>query len=167
MKKVFTRKCKLLQIILLSLATIIGVYIAMIPFSIGYQTESKSYIFTSFLIILLLLYFILYPLLDINRKITIDSSGITIKKHFNSISFIWPEITEFRKHEKGVGQWAGWRYYLSANKYGSMQIEIADNNIEGLDELIDAVFDMAINASFVKIENISSIPFINKIKISQ
>ena len=83
------------------------------------------------------------------------------------ITYVKPGDHVVVTHEKGVGQWAGWRYYLSANKYGSMQIEIADNNIEGLDELIDAVFDMAINASFVKIENISSIPFIKKIKISQ
>ena len=139
----------------------------MIPFSIGYQTESKSYIFTSFLIILLLIALISYPMLDLNRKITIDSSGITIKKPFNHISFIWPEITEFRKHQKGIGQWAGWRYYLSTGKYGSKKIEIADNNIKGLDELIDAIFDLAINASFVKIENTSPIPFLKKIKISQ
>lgn len=79
----------------------------------------------------------------------------------------WHEIIEFRKHEKGVGQWAGCRYYLSANKYGSKPIEIADNNIEGLDELIYAVFDMAKNASFVKIENISSIPFLKKVRKSQ
>ena len=166
MKKVFTRKCKLLQIVLLILATIIGLFFAMIPFSIAYQTGSRLYLFASFLI-LLLVALISFPMLDLNRKITIDSSGITIKKSFKLISFSWSEITEFRKHERGIGHWAGWRYYLFADKYGSKQIVIADNNIEGLDELIDAIFDMAINARFVKIENISAIPFLRKSEISE
>ena len=139
----------------------------MIPFSIGYQTESKVYFFVGFLLILLLFPLLISSLLEINRKISIDKSGITIKKPFNNISFIWTEITEFREHEKGFGHWAGLKYCLSANKYGTKQIEIADNNIKDLDELINAIFDMAINANFIKIENVSVIPFLKKVKISQ
>jgi hypothetical protein len=139
----------------------------MIPFSIWYQTGSGLYLFASFIMVLLIVSLFSYLMLDLNRKITINSSGITIKKPFNHISFTWSEITEFRKHEKGVGQWAGWRYFLFANRYGTKPVEIADNNIKGLDELIDAVFDMATNARFIKMENISSIPFLKKPKASQ
>ena len=92
---------------MLSVVTLVFIFVAAIPFSIGYQTGSRSYILARVLIGFLLVGLLSYPILDINRRITTDSSGIIVKKPFSTVSITWPEIVEFRAHETGIGEGRG------------------------------------------------------------
>ena len=64
-------------------------------------------------------------MLDLYVKVSINDSGIIVKKAFKTIELKWSEIIEFKKFEKGIGVWAGWRYSLTFDRNGEKQIVIA------------------------------------------
>jgi hypothetical protein len=130
------------------------------PLSIGFQNGSEFDILASFTMFLLVLALFSYAMFDTYRRITIKMFFI-----INSIS--WGEIIEFKAEDKGTDFGAGVRYYLITKRCEDTPIKIGDNNIKDLDELIAAIFKMATNAKFVRIENITVIPFLRKTKITQ
>ena len=106
-------------------------------------------------------------MLDLYVKVSINDSGIIVKKAFKTIELKWYEIIEFKKFEKGIGVWAGWRYSLTFDRNGKKQIVIADNNIENLQVLIDSIFKQAGTAKFIEIRNNSFLPFFKSYKTSE
>lgn len=166
--KVFTRKFRVFSSIIWGLLGIV-VYLrmrAIIP--IDFRSESTMYIVVSLLLASAMIFGYIYVFLDLYRKTIISRSGIIIKRPFKKYEFEWPEILEFRKHEKGPGLWpAGWRYCLSAKKYGEKHITIADKTFKDIDALITIIFRNAMNARFNKIENDTVLPFVKKYKMSK
>jgi len=166
MEHTFTRKCKWLQLSIYVALTAFGIFYSYLIFPKGELAENIPLVaFISFLIIAWFAY-LLSAVVDTYRKITINISGITCKTGFKKIHYEWPEITEFRKHHKGIGTWAGFKYYISSNETGKKNFKLADNNIENLEQLIKIIFKNAINAKFIKIENQSKLPFLKSLQKS-
>ena len=159
MERVFRRKFKLLQGFIYFAISAFGIFYSYLIFPKGALAENVILtIFTSVLIIFCTA-LLFTGIVDINREIYIHNEGLTCKSGFKTTSFKWSEISEFKKHEKGIGLWAGFRYYLSSTETGKRNIQIADKNIENIEQLIEIVFRKAINANFVKIENQAKLPF--------
>ena len=166
MEYTFTRKCRWLQLSIYAACGAFGLFYSYLIFPKGALAE--SILLTTFISILIIAWFALLfsGFTEAYRKITIDNLGITCKSGFKKNHFEWPEISEFKKHEKGIGLWAGFRYYLSSDQAEKKNIKIADNNIENLEQLIDIVFEKAINAKFIKIENQARLPFFKSLQKS-
>ena len=165
MDRKFTRKHKTFQLIILCIC----VYYYCI-FVIGlirkdFFSEGTTYIAISIIIISSLFVPLVYFILDINRTITITTSCIIIKKPFRIIELEWLQIIEFIRQEKV--RRPGWIYSLTFEKNGEKQIDFADNNIENIQELIDSIFKLAVNAKFIEIRNEAFLPFFKKLKPSE
>ena len=166
-QRVFTYESRVLSFIIWCLFGIVYyLYIrAIIP--IDFRSESTIYIVVSLLLVSAIIFGYIYVFLYLYGKIIISRSGIIVKRPFKKFEFEWSEIVEFRKYNNGYGLWAGWRYYLSATKYGAKHVKIADKYIKDIDVLISIIFRNATNARFNKIENNTVLPFVKKYKMSK
>jgi hypothetical protein len=98
-----------------------------------------------------------------------DDFGIQVKNVFRRVSVKWEEINEFGTYKTGFGANPAVNrvFCLKAEKYGSRRIRVCDTTLEGLDELIDVIFHKAVNAKFLREENLAMIPFIKKLRIDR
>ena len=168
MNKEFTRKNKKLQFILLCACGLIAYFFCVkVLVTENLLSQDMIYIAISLIIPASIFYILLGTFLDLNTKVTINNSSIIIKKSFKVVELKWSEIIECKKHEKGFGVWAGWRYSLNYNRNGEKQIVFADNNIENMQELIDSIFKLAVAAKFIEIRNDSLLPFFKNYKTSE
>lgn len=126
---------------------------------------SKNYIyFASILLIFCALYFYLFIcLINYTTKLIVNNDSIIMKIPFSNQKVIsWHEIKEFGRY-KAAGPFVNkCNFYAKTVKYGNKKILLFSEMIVNGQELVDTIFSKAINAKFVVIRNISSIPFIKK-----
>ena len=100
-------------------------------------------------------------------KVVTDEGGLTIQNAFSNHSIKWEEITEFGTYIRRAGNVFVRIYYLKANKYRDREIVVCSRWIEDIGGLIDTIFQKALNARFLRIENTAIIPFTKKLQISR
>jgi hypothetical protein len=167
MKKEFKRKNVIFQLILiLGLGVFASFIYGQLFITDDFLTQSLTYKFITTIILISIGIFLLGSFRDLYKKITINGTGITINNLLKKHEIKWTEVTEFRKQHKGIGAWAGYRYIIRYESYEVKELEIADNNIENVQELINSIFKFATNAKFIKIRNDSFLPFIKNYNIS-
>jgi hypothetical protein len=120
--------------------------------------------------IVLGLLFLLVPvcwLLLLFRVISVTTSGrgLIIRNLLKTRSINWEEITEFGTYRRIGFQQYFTVFYLRANRYGDRKIRVCGASIENINGLLDEMFQKAVNARFVRIENVALIPFTRKMKI--
>jgi hypothetical protein len=97
-------------------------------------------------------------------SVTTSRRGLTINNVLTTRSANWEEVTEFGTYRRiGYHQYFP-VFYLKANRYGDRKIRVCWASIENIDGLLDEVFQKAVNARFVRIENLAVIPFTRKLK---
>jgi hypothetical protein len=96
-----------------------------------------------------------------------NNEGVRIKNLFRMISANWEEILEFGTYKTGFGANPELNrvYYLKARKYGGRRIRVCGKTLQDLDQLIDIIFQNAVNAKFLREENVAIIPFTKKLRI--
>ena len=98
-------------------------------------------------------------------SVTTSGRGLTIKNVLTTRSVNWEEVTEFGTYRRIGYQQYFTVFYLKAIRYGDRKIHVCGPSIENINGLLDEVFQNAVNARFVRIENLAVIPFARKLKI--
>jgi hypothetical protein len=94
-----------------------------------------------------------------------NDEGVRIRRFLRQVSANWQEIQEFGTYKvspKGIRV-----YYLKARKFGDKRIVVCGNRLGDLDQLIDMIFQRAVNAKCLREENVAMIPFTKKLRIEQ
>jgi hypothetical protein len=97
-------------------------------------------------------------------NVTTSDRGLIIRNALTTRSINWDEITEFGTHRRIACYQYVRVFYLKAKSYGDRKITVCGESIGDLDALLEEVFQKAVNARFVRIENLALIPFTRKMK---
>ena len=110
----------------------------------------------------------LYFLLRVFGAVGVITSdhGLAIKNVLMTRSINWEEITEFGTYKTIAPNHYVRIFYLKANKFGDRRIRVCGDSIEDINGLINEIFRKAVNARFLRIENVALIPFTKKFKIT-
>lgn len=85
---------------------------------------------------------------------------------FTSTVVCWEDIVEFGTFRaQRLTPKAPRQFYLKTRNRRDSRVLVCSELIEGLNELLDAIFYRAINAKFVRIENLAWVPFVETLQI--
>jgi hypothetical protein len=97
------------------------------------------------------------------RKVITHDEDLTIQNLFSSRTILWGDIAEFGTYTAGF-QYRVRRFYLKSTQFGDEQIEVCTHYLDNLRDLIDTIFLKAVNANFVIMENVATIPFTKRLE---
>jgi hypothetical protein len=98
--------------------------------------------------------------------VTTSDRDLTIKNALMTRSVNWDEISEFGTYKTLASNHYVRIFYLKANKFGDRRIRVCGDSIEDINGLINEIFRKAVNARFLRIENVALIPFTKKLRIT-
>lgn len=129
----------------------------------AYLSKNIVYILVLLIIFAGPFWFLFEGLRNYMSKLIINDELLLLKKPLNNqIVIPWNEINEFGRYKVSGPYTNRWSFYVKTMKTGDKKIQLFSEMIVNGEDLVATIFLKAVNAQFVVIRNISSIPFIKK-----